>query len=73
LDTVELGSTATVIEGPLHDVLDTVAKVSEAALHHNPRVILNLNLDIYPGQSNRVAKKHTVIQQTKQHVKNALD
>jgi uncharacterized protein YqgV (UPF0045/DUF77 family) len=70
---VELGSTATVIEGQLHNVLDAVAKVAEAALHHNPRVILNLTLDIYPGQSSRLAKKHAVIQQTRQHIKNAMD
>ena len=70
---MELGSTATVIEGTLHDVLDTVAKVAEAALHHNPRVIVNLSLDVYPGQANRLSKKQTVIQQAKQHVKQALD
>ncbi len=50
LDGVELGSTATVIEGKLRDVLETVAKVTEAQLHHDPRVMMTIQLDVYPGQ-----------------------
>ncbi len=50
---MELGSTATVIEGQLRNVLETVAKVTEAQLHHDPRVLLSVQLDVYPGQQVR--------------------
>lgn len=50
MDAVELGSTATVIEGRLRDVLEAVAKVTEAQLHHDPRVMMTIQLDVYPGQ-----------------------
>jgi uncharacterized protein YqgV (UPF0045/DUF77 family) len=70
LDVVELGSTATIVEGALKNVLQVVDDLTVASLKHNhPRVFLQITLDVYPGQENRLSKKHAVINQTKNTIK----
>lgn len=71
IDAVELGPTATVIEGPLQSVLETIEKVALAGLHSHPRILLSLNLDVAPGQEHRLSKKKRTVSEVQQHIKHS--
>lgn len=57
------------MEGSLEGVLNAIQTVVDKNLHHAPRVVVNLQLDVYPGQESRLAKKHAVIQQVQNEIK----